>query len=313
LRAKNRLSFSRSATPHKAPPVFVSTTSLTKRYRQVEALADCSLGIERGEVFGLLGPNGAGKTTLLRILLGFLKPTSGQATIDTLDCYRDSLLVRSRVAYLPGEARMFRRMRGHEILDFFSRLRPGIDVKLSRRIAERLGLDLSRPVVLMSTGMRQKLALAATLAPPTPLVILDEPTSSLDPSMRAEVSNLVREVRDEGRTVIFSSHVLSEVEAICDRVAILRHGRLVHTQVMSELRRQHRITGDLSDRLEEPPAELRDQVEIAPSTNGRVTIDAKGELAPLLGWLSTLPLSKLRIEPIGLQAVYDRFHQADRG
>ena len=293
--------------------MFVSTSSLTKRYRQVEALADCSLDVARGEVFGLLGPNGAGKTTLLRILLGFLKPTSGTAEIDTLDCYRDSLLVRSRVAYLPGEARMFRRMRGHDILDYFARLRPGTDARCARQIADRLGLDLARPVVLMSTGMRQKLALAATLAPIVPLVILDEPTSSLDPSMRTEVSHLVREVQQEGRTVIFSSHVLSEVEAICDRVAILRHGRLVHTQAMSELRRQHRITGDLRGALSEPPAELLDQVEISSSSDGRVTIDAHGELAPLLGWLSTLPLSQLCIEPIGLQAVYDRFHQADRG
>ncbi|MCA9247476.1 MAG: ABC transporter ATP-binding protein [Planctomycetales bacterium] len=292
--------------------MFVATTSLTKRYRQVEALADCTLGIERGEVFGLLGPNGAGKTTLLRLLLGFLKPTSGSATIDTLDCYRDSLLVRSRVAYLPGEARMFRRLRGHDILAYFARLRPGASVRRARDIANRLGLDLARPVVLMSTGMRQKLALAVTLAPQTPLVILDEPTSSLDPSMRTEVSRLVREVRDEGRTVVFSSHVLSEVEAVCDRVAILRHGRLVHTQVMADLRRQHRITGDLTGGLEDPPPAIREQIEIVPPVNGRVTIDAMGELAPLLGWLSTLPLARLRIEPIGLQAVYDRFHLADR-
>ena len=290
--------------------MFVSISSLTKCYRQVTALADCTLGIERGEVFGLLGPNGAGKTTLLRLLLGFLRPTSGSATIDTLDCYRDSLLVRSRVSYLPGEARMFRRMRGHNILDFFARLRPGTDVVRSREIARRLGLDLSRPVVLMSTGMRQKLALATSLAPQTPLVILDEPTSSLDPSMRTEVSRLVREVQDEGRTVVFSSHVLSEVEAICDRVAILRDGRLVHTQVMSELRRQHRITGDLAGPFDDPPTELRDQVQIIPPTNGRVTIDAMGELGPLLGWLSTLKLARLRIEPVGLQAVYDRFHSA---
>ncbi len=291
--------------------MFVETHCLTKRYRHVTALEACTLGIERGEVFGLLGPNGAGKTTLLRLLLGYLRPTSGRATIDTLDCFRQPVLVHSRVSYLPGEARLFRRMRGHDVLKFFSRIRPGVDVRRSRAIADRLGLDLSRPVVLMSTGMRQKLALAATLAPIVPLVILDEPTSSLDPTMRNEVAALVAEIKAEGRTVIFSSHVLSEVEAVCDRVAILRHGRLVHVQEMAELRRQHRIRARLTGGMPALPPEINGSVQLQHAADGQLTIHAPGELTTLLGWLATLPLAQVRIEPVGLQAIYDHYHQAN--
>lgn len=290
--------------------MFVETRSLTKRYRTLTALDRCTLGVERGEIFGLLGPNGAGKTTLLRLLLGFLRPTAGDALIDTLDCHDQSLLVRSRVSYLPGEARLFRHMRGADVLEFFSRLRPGSDVRRARAIAARLGLDLDRLVVFMSTGMRQKLALAVALAPDVPLVILDEPTTSLDPTMRAEVLALVRQIKTQGRTVLFSSHVLAEVEAVCDRVAILRAGRLVHTQVMSELRRQHRIHARLTGPLPPTPSELDSQVRVRTGAGDEVTIDAPGELAPLLSWLATLPVDQMRIEPVGLQTIYDRYHQA---
>ena len=190
------------------------------------ALDDFSFGVRAGEVVGLLGPNGAGKTTLLRLLMGYLRPTSGTAAIDGLDCYRQSFEVHRRVSYLPGEARLFRTMRGRDVIDFFTAVRR--DGSRARAVAlagDRFGLDLSRPVSTMSTGMRQKLALAVTLAVDTPLVILDEPTSNLDPTVRADVAALVVEAKQAGRTVIFSSHVISEVEQVCDRAVILRQGR----------------------------------------------------------------------------------------
>ncbi|HWC89037.1 MAG TPA: ABC transporter ATP-binding protein, partial [Pirellulales bacterium] len=175
--------------------MYVQTHSLSKQYGPFTALADCTLAIASGEVFGLLGPNGAGKTTLLRLLLGFLRPTAGRAEIDGLDCYRQSLAVHRRLAYLPGEARLFRQMDGHEVLRFFAEMRRPTREGRGPAIARRLGLDLSRQVALMSTGMRQKLALAATLAAETPLVILDEPTSNLDPTVRSDVIQLVSEAK----------------------------------------------------------------------------------------------------------------------
>ena len=174
---------------------YVETQLLTKRYGGFTALDGCTLGVERGEVFGLLGPNGAGKTTLLRLLLGMLRPTAGHATIDGLDCYRQSLAVHRRLSYLPGEARLFRQLRGRETLKFFCDLRPEPSFPRALELAERLDLDLTRNVALMSTGMRQKLSLVAALAVETPLVILDEPTSSLDPTVRAEVIALVADAR----------------------------------------------------------------------------------------------------------------------
>ncbi len=286
----------------------VETYLLTKRYGNFTALAGCTLSIHRGEVFGLLGPNGAGKTTLLRLLLGFLRPTAGQAHIDGLDCYRQALAVHRRVAYLPGEARLFRQMNGHDVLRFFAEMRSPPRSERGTAVADRLGLDLSRQVASMSTGMRQKLALSVTLAAETPLVILDEPTSNLDPTVRGDVIALVAEAKTAGRTVIFSSHVLSEAEQACDRVAILRSGELVHTQIMNQLRRQHRIRAQLTGPLGPLPAHLDGQVTVQATGAGSLTIETPGELSPLLGWLATLPLAEVQIEPIGLRAVYDRFH-----
>lgn len=288
----------------------IQTHGLTKRYRHVTALDDCSLCVARGEVFGLLGANGAGKTTLIRLLLGFLRPTTGTARIDAFDCVRQSVDVRRRVSYLPGDARLFPRMRGDEALDFLTRVRPRSDIRRAHALADRLDLDLSRRVSAMSTGMRHKLALAATLAADTPLVILDEPTSNLDPTVRAEVAQLVREAKADGRTVMFSSHVLSEVEEVCDRVAILRQGRLVYEQEMEPLRRRHRIRALLDGPFPALPDALAEQLTVEHRSDREVVIDTPGELSGLLGWLATLPIRDLVVEPAGLRADYERFHRA---
>jgi ABC-2 type transport system ATP-binding protein len=293
--------------------MLIQTDALTKRYRSVTALEDCSFGVPRGEVLGLLGPNGSGKTTLLRLLMGFLRPTSGSATIDSLNCDRQRVAVHARVGYLPGEARLFRRMRGRDVLRFFARLRPDASLERAVRIAQRLDLDLSRMVALMSTGMRQKTAVAAVLSIDAPVLILDEPTSNLDPTARSEVLALVREAKSAGRTVLFSSHVLGEVEEACDRVLILRRGQLVHEQVMSELRRQHRIRARLNGALPPTPVELNGAVSISCVGRGDVVIETPGELSPLLGWLATLPVAEMHVEPVRLQAVYDRYHGESNG
>jgi ABC-2 type transport system ATP-binding protein len=287
--------------------LIVETKLLTKRYGRITALANCSLEVERGEVFGLLGPNGAGKTTLLRLLVGYLRPTAGLARIAGLDCERQSLAVRRQVAYLPAEAALFPQMRGREALKFFADIRGGNPQK-SLALAERLELDVSRRVAYMSTGMKHKLALAATMAAETPIYILDEPTSSLDPTVRATVLDLVAEAKAAGKTIIFSSHVLSEVEQVCDRVVILRAGQLVHTQPMIELRQRHRIVAELAAPLPLVPDSMRDLVVQTSSSATEAVLETSGELAPLLHWLATLPLAEIRIEPLGLKTIYDRFH-----
>jgi ABC-2 type transport system ATP-binding protein len=205
---------------------------------------------------------------------------------------------------------MFRRMRGRDALRFFCRIRAGVDLARAHRIADRLGLDVSRPINQMSTGMRQKLALAITLAPQVAVLMLDEPTSNLDPTVRGEVMAMIAEAKAEGRTVIFSSHVLSEVERVCDRVAILRQGALVHTQAMRKLRRQHRIQARLTGPMPPTPAHFDEQTKVHTTADGRLTIETPGELSSLLGWLAELPLAEVEIEPISLQSVYERYHPA---
>lgn len=290
--------------------MWISIDGLTKRYGELTALDQCDLEIERGQVYGLLGPNGAGKTTLLRLLMGFIRPTAGSATIDGLDTYTQSVDVHRLVTYLPGDVRLFRRMRATEFLEFIHSLRSKGSARRGVEIANRLDLELDRKIAFMSTGMRQKLALAAVLASDTQLVILDEPTSNLDPNVRSTVGRLVGELQQAGRTVIFSSHVMSEVEEVCDRVAILRQGKVVHTQFISDLKRSHRIHARqaVAASLPEVPAELSDVVEVSKLHDGRLRLDTTADLSRLLGWLSTMQLDEVRIEPVGLQAIYDRFH-----
>ncbi|MCC6493584.1 MAG: ABC transporter ATP-binding protein [Pirellulales bacterium] len=291
------------------PPVLIHADSLSKRYGSLVALSDCNFETKHGEILGLLGPNGAGKTTLLRLLLGYLKPSAGRARIDGLDCYRQSVAVHRRLAYLPGDARLFRHLNGRQTLELFARLRREASLARSLKIAERLQLDLSRRVRQMSTGMRQKLALAVALTPDVPLVILDEPTANLDPTVRRDVAELIHETRSEGKTVVFSSHVLPEVEDVCDRVLVLSGGRIVDSVRVSDVRRQHRIRATLTGPLAPPPASLAAALEITHHANGEAVIVTRGELTPLLGWLAEQPLGQLQIEPIGLRAVYERHHR----
>lgn len=290
----------------------LKTRLLTKNYGRIAALRECTLDVNGGEVFGLLGPNGAGKTTLLRLLLGFLRPTSGQASLLGFDCERQSVRVRRNVAYLPAEAALFPQMRGREVLRFFSHIRHRTDLARSLAIADRLELDVNRKVSLMSTGMKHKLALAATLAAGTAMYILDEPTANLDPTVRSTVLALVHEAKQAGKTILFSSHVLSEVEEACDRVAILRNGRVVHEQAIAPLREQHRIVARLNGELPPIPEALRDRLVIDEQSASTVVFLAPGELAAPLNWVSTLALADLRIEHVGLRSIYDRFHAEPR-
>ena len=181
------------------PRPIVETHELTKNYGRLPALMDCTLSVQRGQVFGLLGPNGSGKTTLLRLLMGFLRPTRGAAKIDGRDCYRESVAVHCGVSYLPGDVRLVRGMRGRDVLIFFARLRGESSAARCVQLADRLGLDLSRRVSQSSTGMRQKLALAAVLAADVPLLVLDEPTTNLDPTVRATILTTIREAKAAGR------------------------------------------------------------------------------------------------------------------
>ncbi len=216
----------------------IRTEGLTKHYKDVKALVNLDLEVQRGEVFGFLGPNGAGKTTTIRSLLHFIFPTAGSATVLGLDVATHAVEVRSRIAYMPSEYSLYPKLTGAENLTYLANLRGGVDQAWVKQLAERLEVDLTRKVSDLSTGNKQKVGLIQAFMDRAELVILDEPSTGLDPLMQQELQALIREVRADGRTVFLSSHSLAEVERVADRVGILRNGRLVVVERVDALKRK---------------------------------------------------------------------------
>ncbi|CAN5622286.1 ABC transporter ATP-binding protein [soil metagenome] len=220
----------------------IETDRLGKKFSSVVALAELTLQVNRGEVVGYLGPNGAGKTTTLRLLLGLSRPTSGRATLFGLDCQRDAVAAHARLAYVPGEANLWPQLTGAETLHLLGRVHGSVDTAYRDVLVERFALDPSKKVRAYSKGNRQKVLLIAALMTRAELLLLDEPTSGLDPLMEQAFRVCVREAGEQGQTVFLSSHILSEVEALCDRVAILREGRLVEIGTLDSMRRLSALT-----------------------------------------------------------------------
>jgi ABC-2 type transport system ATP-binding protein len=289
--------------------MLLRTVHLTKDYNGFRALDDLDLTVAPGEVFGLLGPNGSGKSTALRLILGFLKPTSGRALIGGHDCWRAGVAARRQVAYLPGELRLYENMTGRQLINFLARLR-GEPVKADiESLARRLDINLDKPIVQLSSGMKRKVALIQVLAPHTPLVILDEPTNTLDPTMRDELLGQLRQARDRGQTVLFSSHVLSEVEQVCDRVGILQKGKLVHLQNMADLRDCNSVYVRFSRPLLASPDWKG--LRLVSKGSDFVKLESAGPLQPLLDWLARQSVAELRVEPLGLSGIYHKYHGSE--
>jgi ABC-2 type transport system ATP-binding protein len=286
--------------------MLLRTDKLTKFYGSFAALVDLTLEVAPGEVVGLLGPNGSGKTTALRLLLGFLQPSRGSAWIGGHDCWHDSVAARRLVAYLPGELRLYENMTGRQLVRFLGKLRgQPMDGELDG-LARQFEIDLNRPIAHLSSGMKRKVALLQVLTPHARLLIMDEPTNALDPTMRDQLLEQVRQARERGQAVLFSSHVLAEVERVCDRVLLLRQGQLVHVQDMRRLQAGRLVHAVFDGPAPQPPA--LEGMHVRSRDGGRLALEFTGELPELLGWLAGRPLVELRIEPLGLDAVYHRYH-----
>ena len=214
----------------------ISTTGLVKNFGSTRALDRLDLVVRTGEVHGFLGPNGAGKTTTIRILLGLLRKDAGAVGVLGGDPWRDAVALHRRLAYVPGEVNLWPNLTGGEVIDLLGTLRGGIDRGRREALLERFQLDPTKQCRAYSKGNRQKVALVAAFASDVELYLLDEPSSGLDPLMEATFQDVVRELRDAGRTVLLSSHILAEVEALCDRVTIIRAGRAAETGTFDELR-----------------------------------------------------------------------------
>ena len=215
----------------------IETEKLTKSYGSHRGITELDLDVQEGEIFGFLGPNGAGKTTTMRVLLDLIRPTSGRAEVFGLDTTADAVAIHRRIGYLPGEFDLYDRLTGAQTIEYFANLRGGVDAGYVAELIERLDLDPSRRFKEYSRGNKQKVGLVVALQHRPDLLILDEPTAGLDPLVQQTFFAIVREARSEGRTVFLSSHIIDEVDRTCDRVAIIREGRLVQVDSIEAIRR----------------------------------------------------------------------------
>ena len=305
----------------------IATSGLTKHYGRalpvhppgrphaavVRALDDLDIEVREGEIFGFLGPNGAGKSTMIRLLLGFLHPTAGRASVLGLDTVRDSVAIRSRVGYLPGGIAFWDGLTGERLLDELAAMSGRAPARRAE-LVDRLELSpatLRRPVRDYSRGMRQKLGVIQALQHDPELAILDEPTEGLDPLMQHQFYAILEELRTAGRTIFFSSHVLSEVERVCDRVAIVRQGRLVALEDIPTLLARRKRNVEI--RLEGPAPQLDgvpgvSDVRVA---DGRLSCRLEGDVAPFLAAISGLVIHDLTIEPARLEEAFLEFYETD--
>jgi ABC-2 type transport system ATP-binding protein len=214
----------------------ILTEGLTKHYGEVRALVDLDLEVRMGEVFGFLGPNGAGKTTMIRSILDLIHPTAGRATIVGLDSRADSVEIRNHIGYLPSDLSMYPNLTGRDMITYFANLRGGVDRAYVDQLSSRLEADLAKKVGDLSSGNRQKVGLVLAFMSRPRLIIMDEPSSGLDPLVQREFQSMMREVAAEGRAVFLSSHTLSEVQRVADRVGIIRNGHLVDVEFVDDLR-----------------------------------------------------------------------------
>lgn len=292
----------------------VEIHNLAKTYGDVVALRDVSLTVPAGSRFGFLGPNGAGKSTTLRILIGLLRASGGTATVFGLDVWKESTNIRRRIAYLSGDARLYDGMTGLAFLKFIDRARGGGGWAEATRLCGRFELSAERKIRGYSKGMRQKLAIIQALMHKPELLILDEPTSGLDPLMQQALYEELRAVTADGRTVLFSSHTLSEVEQLCDRVAIVRSGRIVEAGTTESLRERalRRVVlkrqGGFSELLAVPAG-----MTVRARHDGTMTGTWSGSVDPLVRWLSDLNLEDVSISPPSLEDLFATYYREEEG
>jgi ABC-2 type transport system ATP-binding protein len=290
----------------------ISTSGLVKTFGPTRALDGLDLSVRTGEVHGFLGPNGAGKTTTLRILLGLLRADSGQARLLGSDPWHDAVALHRRLTYVPGDVTLWPNLSGGEVIDLLGRLRGGLNPKRKADLLERFDLDPRKKARTYSKGNRQKVALIAALASDVELLLLDEPTAGLDPLMEATFREVIREELQSERTVLLSSHILAEVEALCDRVSIIRAGRIVESGTLAELR--HLTRTSVTAELAAPPDGLRGLAGVhdlqVDGTRVRLQVDP-ASLDGVLRQLTTVGVRSLTSQPPTLEELFLR-HYDDR-
>ena len=288
----------------------IETAALTKSYGESRGIEDLSLEVPKGEIFGFLGPNGAGKTTTIRTLLDLLHPTSGRALLFGLDSHSDSRAIRARIGNLPGDFAYEDRTTGNELLSLFARLRGMDGLGSAADLAERFRADLTKPLRELSRGNRQKIGLIQALFHNPELLILDEPTGGLDPLMQEEFLTVVAEHRDQGATVFLSSHDLSEVERICDRVGIIRAGRLAAIESVGEMkgRAYRKVKVSLASPVEASGFESLPGVDSVSVDGHTLRLRVLGDINPLLEAIAKLDVRDLEVTAPSLEELFLQYY-----
>lgn len=290
----------------------IETKSLDKFYGRFQALDSVELHVSQGEVLGFLGPNGAGKTTTIRILLGLLRKSAGQASLFGLDAWHDAVEIHRRLAYVPGDVNLWPNLTGGEVIDFFSRLRGGINERKRSELIRRFDLDPTKKCSTYSKGNRQKVGLIAAFASDVELYILDEPTSGLDPLMMSVFQDCVLEMKNQGKTILMSSHILADVEKLCDRISIIRKGKIVESGSISQLQKLGRtkISADTvikADKLEKfaPVFGLR-------ISDNHCSFEIESEhIGAIMEYLTSCSLLHLTSTPPSLEDLFMRHYGDD--
>jgi ABC-2 type transport system ATP-binding protein len=298
---------------HTAVTPAIRVDGLTKRFGRVAAVEGLTMSVAPGEIFGFLGPNGAGKSTTIRLLLGLIRPTAGTARI--FGCPADDVRRSHRhIAYVPADVALWPRLTGAEILELLGSVGPGVDTAYRNELVERFDLELDKPARTYSTGNRQKVALVAAFATRAPLLVLDEPTSGVDPLMERAFRGCVAEARERGQTVFLSSHQLAEVEAVCDRVAILRAGRLVEVNSIGDLRRLRRTVVEVSYRGTRPALGDVGTVSSVEQLDGeRLRFNLTGPPAAAIRALAAADITALAMHEPTLEEIFlDYYGEAAR-
>ncbi len=285
----------------------IYTEGLTKHYGDVRAMVDLNLDIRAGEIFGFLGPNGAGKTTAIRTMLDEIRPTIGRASILGMDTHDKAVEIRRHIGYMPGDLAMYPNLTGKDTLTYFANLRGGVDWSYVDRLAKRLDADLSKKVGDLSSGNRQKVGLIQAFMNRPEVFIMDEPSSGLDPLIQREFQMMIREVANEGHTVFLSSHTLSEVQRVADRVGIIRHGKLVAVEIVSELRSKaiRRIELDFSGPVEAAVFKAFPGVREVSVEDHRVVFSYDGKMEVLLrAVMDRYDLLDIRTQEADLEEIF---------
>ncbi len=293
----------------------IQTTQLGKRYGKgpAWALKDLSITVMPGEIYGFLGPNGAGKSTTIRTLMNFIQPTSGSATILGHNIVTDSVALKRSVGYLSSDMAMYPKMTGEQYLRYMAELQGGVDSRYVRELTKRLKADAGKRLGSLSRGNRQKFAIIQAFMHQPSILILDEPSSGLDPLMQETFYGLLDEARQRGAAVFMSSHFLSEVQKVCDRVGIIRDGRLIAERNIAELMREAAHTFDATFAGKPPLAELKrlSGVKIAAHDDHHVTVHLHGELPPVLAVLAKHGVVQLEARQLDLEELFMRFYSGE--